>query len=156
MAICLRYYELFVTCISLPISMRHRFLKLTFCCFHAVRTKKCSCFFQMFSIQYFILDPKTLRFPRCCSFLGQIIGWRKAKWSPDGLYPRQRAINNSLPNVSTIFNSCSNWKCQQYVVPQQQFSLLVKQSQNFKANCSKNFVVCSMFTADKCFLEILK
>ena len=37
----------------------------------AVRTKKCSCFFQMFSIQYFILDPKTLRFPCCRSFLGK-------------------------------------------------------------------------------------
>ena len=72
----------------------------------------------MFSIQYFILHPKILRFPFCRSFFGQRIGWRKAKRSPNGLYPRlrfvslkepdwQRAINNSLPNVNTIFNSCS-------------------------------------------------
>ena len=32
--------------------------------------KNACVFFQMFSIQYFILDPKTLRFPCCRSFLG--------------------------------------------------------------------------------------
>ena len=31
---------------------------------------KLKCFLQMFSILHFILDPKTLRFPCCRSFLG--------------------------------------------------------------------------------------
>ena len=84
---------MFVTCISFPISIRNAeeaFAGIVLCfssCFHAVRTKKRSCVFQMFSIQYFILHPKTLRFPCCRSFFGQRIGWRKAKRSPDSLYP---------------------------------------------------------------------
>ena len=122
MAICLGYYEL-----SLLLVLVFQFLRrnpkkysrhLLLFSRSAVRTKKCWCFFQMFSIQYFILHPKIFRFPFCRSFVGQRIGWRKAKRSPNGLYPRlrfvslkepdwQRAINNSLPNVNTIFNSCS-------------------------------------------------
>ena len=122
MAICLGYYEL-----SLLLVLVFQFLRrnpkkysrhLLLFSRSAVRTNKCWCFFQMFSIQYFILHPKILRFPFCRSFFGQRIGWRKAKRSPNGLYPRlrfvslkepdwQRAINNSLPNVNTIFNSCS-------------------------------------------------
>ena len=119
MAICLGYYELSLLLVlvfnfyeELRRNIRRHLLLFSR---SAVRTKKCSCFFQMFSIQYFILDPKTLRFPCCRSFFGQRIGWRKAKRSPNGLYPRlrfvslkepdwQRAINNSLPNVNTIFN----------------------------------------------------
>ena len=38
--------------------------------------------------------------------------------------------------------------------PSQKFSLLVKKSQVFKANCSKNFVFNSMLTTDKCFSAI--
>ena len=44
-----------------------------------------SCFFQMFSIQYFILDPKTFRFFLLSLILGHQMCWRKAKRSPDGL-----------------------------------------------------------------------
>ena len=113
---------IFVTCISFPVSTRNATETFagTFCCFHArlFGLKNARVFFQMFSIQYFILDPKSLRFPCCRSFFGQRIGWRKAKRSADGLYAQlrfvslkepdwQRAINNSLPNVNTIFNSCS-------------------------------------------------
>ena len=47
----------------------------------------------MFSILYFIFDPKTLLFLCCRSFSGQRIGWRKAKRSPDGLYPRLRFVS---------------------------------------------------------------
>ena len=52
-----------------------------------------------------------------------------------------------------FLDNIRDWSCQQYVVPQQQFSLLVKKSQTLKANCSQNFVLSSMFTADKSFFR---
>ena len=84
LAICLGYSrDMFVTCLIFPICTRNgerKFISFfvflrTFCCFHAFISnwfglKNARVFFQMFSIQYFILDPKTLRFPCCRSFLG--------------------------------------------------------------------------------------
>ena len=74
---------MFVTCVIFAISTRNAeetfagivlcFLKLTFVVFTLFR-QKIPFFFQMFSIQYFFLDPKRLRFPCCLSFFGQRIG----------------------------------------------------------------------------------
>ena len=74
---------MFVTCLIFPISRRNAIICIILCRFSYVLlfsrfhlklvwTQKCrrQCFFQKFSIQYFILNPNTLRFPCCGSFLG--------------------------------------------------------------------------------------
>ena len=124
---------MFVTCLIFPISVRNVEETFAFSClllfsrFHLklVWTKKCLCFFQMFSIQYFILDPKTLLFPCCRSSFGLRNNWlkksqAKSGWfissAPLGKFTRagltfwklsQRATTPSLPKVNTIFNNCS-------------------------------------------------
>ena len=99
LAICQGYYEL---CLLLVLFFRflretskthshHPFFFLfshTF--WRLVWTKKCSYFFQLFSIQYFILDSKTLRFPCCRSFFWAQ-NWLK-KSQAGGLYPRLRFV----------------------------------------------------------------
>ena len=106
----------------------HRFCFLRFCCFRSVVLDsseiglgsimlKLICFLQLFSILYFILDPKTLRFPCCRSFLGT-----KGKRSPDGLriYPRRRLASWVEPDWHL---ECSR--------EEQQF--LVKRKQDFQS-----------------------
>ena len=82
---------------------------------------KCFCFFQMFCIQYFIWDSKTLRFPCCHSCFGLKIGWKKKTKTSEvrrlrlvslresdwHLENSRKQLNNSLPKVNMIFNSCS-------------------------------------------------
>ena len=78
MAICLGYYQLSLLLVLVfqflqgtPKKHRSLFsynLSLPFVVFTLFRLKNAR------SIQYFILDPKTLRFPFCRSFFGQRIG----------------------------------------------------------------------------------
>ena len=108
---------IFITCISFPICTRNaeeRFAG-TFCCFHArlFGLKNARVFSKCFpyNISFWIL--KLFVFPAVAHFFGKefveekpsevltvyILGLKEPDW--------QRAINNSLPNVNTIFNSCS-------------------------------------------------
>ena len=83
----------------------------------------------------------------------------------DGLYPRLRLVSLQEPDKIYILENShkqlqvlaksktqlQHWKCQQYVVPRSNSRCLSKKSKTFQANCSKNFVFCSMFTADKAY-----
>ena len=57
--------------------------------------KKFLCFFQIFSIQYFFLDPKSLRFPCCRSFFGQK-NWLKKSQAKSGRFISSAKSNQQL------------------------------------------------------------
>ena len=63
-------------------------------------------------------------------------------------------LENSHKQLQVLAKSktqLQHWKCQQCVVPRSNSRCLSKKSKTFQANCSKNFVFCSMFTADKAY-----
>ena len=128
---------MFVTCLIFPISTRNVeetfasffvFLYVLFCSFilNWFGLKNACVFSKLFSlsnISFGVL--KAVRFPCCRSFFWAQNWLKKAKRSPDVLYPRLRLVslyknridsiilensrkgqNNSLPKVNTI-NSCS-------------------------------------------------
>ena len=147
---------MFVTCLIFPISARNveeTFASFFFCfIWNWFGLKNACVFFQncsLSNISFWIL--KLFVFHAVTHFLGLKIGWRQARRSPDGLYPRFRFVslqesdwhlensrkkqNNSLPK-------------EQYVVPQQQFSSLAKNRRLSRLIAVKtwSFVQCLQLT----------
>ena len=133
LAICLGYYELCMLLVLffqfLPETSKKHICCLNFLLSKLIWTQKCFCFFQMFCIQYFIWDSKTLRFPCCRSSFGHKIGLKKkntrspaaslGKFMRAGLTfgKLSQTAKQLLAKSKHDFQQLQHWKCQEYVVP---------------------------------------